>query len=263
MSVLSLFAGFALFAIHGAAIAQLPTFAVSTVKPSSPDEVGSNLNFNGDGVQWLNTTLIEIVQFAYHLDPGTDQQILRAPAWMGTKRFDVNAREDEATIERLKVMSFDDRTAALRQMTQELLRERFQLGTHLESRVLPVLVLIVAKGGPKLAAGGPVQDPKHWAGLHFDGHGHIEGRNTVLQPFVNVLGMTREVGGRHVVDETGLHGAYDFKLQWAPEESNGSADAQGPSLFTALEEQLGLRLASGKAPVACVAIDHVEPPTPN
>jgi uncharacterized protein (TIGR03435 family) len=263
MRVLCLLAAFVLLALPHAATAQDWKFAVSTVKPSSPDEVGSNLNFNGDGLQWFNTTLIEMVRFAYDLDPGTNQQILRAPAWMSSKRFDVNAREDEATIERLKSLSFDERTAVLRQMTQELLRERFQMGTHSESRVLPVLVLKVAKGGPKLAAESPVQDSKQWAGLHFDGHGHMEGRNTVLQPFVQILGLTREVGGRHVVDETGLHGSYDFKLQWAPEESNGSADAQGPSLFTALDEQLGLRLVPGKAPVHCVAIDRVEPPTPN
>lgn len=252
--------GTTLLAITASAYAQRFRFEVTTVKPSPPDIVSSDLNVRDDGLEWKNVPMTFMLQYAYRLSTGSDDQFIGGPAWLRSKRFDVVGKEDAQTQKMLASLSSGERDAELRVMMQGLLAERFELKVHREPRPLKVLVLSVAKGGPKLKPA--MQEVEgQWSGLHNDGSGHVDGRSTRVGDLVNVLSSMRELGGRLVLDQTGLTGRYDFTLRYAPEQESGAGD--GPGLFAALQEQLGLRLASTKAPVDCVVIDRIALPTAN
>jgi uncharacterized protein (TIGR03435 family) len=155
-------------------------------------------------------------------------------------------------------------------MMQTMLAERFQLKTHRETKELPVYSLMVAKGGPKLEEAKSGSLRMNW------GLGQIAYQSAPLSMLTNTL---TQLTGRLVLDQTGLTGTYDFTLKWTPDEgqmqmfrraSDGpvnseaaASDAIGPSLFTALKEQLGLRLEATKAPVEMLVVDHAERPSEN
>jgi uncharacterized protein (TIGR03435 family) len=248
-----------------------PGFEVSTVRPSSPDTPGSNMNLGADGIRSSNLPVIFLLKFAFNLNGGSDDQIIGAPAWLSSRLFDIRAKVDEEDEARIATMPADQRIAITRKMVQALLADRFQLKVHHESRELPVLALTVAKGGSKLTVvndtpQGSTTAASSWTGLHNVGAGETEGQDVPVALLVNALSSKPEIGGRLVVDETGLTGKYNFKLTWAPEGRQATVDdrgAGGPSLFTAISEQLGLKLETKKALVDCVVIDHVELPTPN
>jgi bla regulator protein blaR1 len=253
--------------------ASSPAFEVSTVKPSSPDARSSNLNLGSDLLRASNLPVLFLLQYAYNLNSGSTDQIVGAPSWISTMRFDLTAKMSNEGFAMIGAMKPDMRDAAQRRMMQELLADRFQLRVHHESRELAVLSLTVAKNGSKLAVVSqePVVEPSKprgpndWSGLH-NAEGLVEGRGASITMLINSLSWKPEVGGRLVVDETGLQGKYDFTLRWNPEygdSSDSKSDGTGASLFTALQEQLGLKLVSKKSAVDCIVIDHVEQPTPN
>ena len=152
-----------------------------------------------------------------------------------------------------------------RQMMQGLLSDRFKLITHFESKDLPVYALVPAKEGPKLKDAGPPQNPTDMS-LHGGGSGLITAQH-ITMPFVAQHLSDRL--GRLVIDKTGLTGYYDFKLEWTPDETEGNgvppppADRTGPSLYTAIQEQLGLKLETQKAPVKILVIDRAEKASEN
>jgi uncharacterized protein (TIGR03435 family) len=254
-----------------ASVPTTPAFEVSTVRPSSPEAPGSNLNLGADGIRSSNLPVIFLLKFALDLNGGSDDQIIGAPSWISSRPFDIRAKVDEEDEARIATTPTDQRIAITRKMVQALLADRFQLKVHHESRELPVLALTIAKGGSKLTAVNDTPQASttagsNWTGLHNVGAGETEGRDVPVALLVNALSSKSEVGGRLVVDETGLTGKYNFKLTWAPEDRQTTVDDHGadrPSLFTAIREQLGLELETKKAPVDCVVIDHVELPTPN
>jgi len=146
-------------------------------------------------------------------------------------------------------------------MMQALLADRFKLALHRDTKELPVYALTIARGGPKLSASGG-EFPRMRIG-----RGQIEAQKWTMAKFASDL--ARQLG-RPVIDRTELAGTYDFKLEWTPDESQpGSAEpggertisVVGPSIFTALQEQLGLRLESTKGPVEILVVDHVEKPS--
>ncbi len=159
----------------------------------------------------------------------------------------------------------------IRAMLRDLITERFRLQLHHETRQLAVYDLVVAKGGPRLlpaAEPAPPQDPNstrrpnRW--IRFVGVGELLGYSADMETLVTALCMQPEIGGRLVVDKTGLTGNYDFTLKWTPDILlNKASDTTGPSLFTALQEELGLRLEPAKAPVDSLIIDQVSPPAAN
>jgi uncharacterized protein (TIGR03435 family) len=240
------------------------TFEVATIRPSSPDARGSHLNGHPDGVSVGNMNLDSLIKFAYQLNASSDDQIIGGPKWIHTSTFDIDAKEDPSDTLALSKMSGEDRIHTLDLMLQALLADRFHLKVHHETRLLPVLALVVAPGGPKLTK--PADGPG-WRGLHNDGQGRIEGRDETIASLVNDLGYLPEIGGRMVVDQTGLTGHYDFTLNWSSQQLAGDASSQdnpnAVGLFAALPEQLGLKLKSTKAPVDVLVIDHIDPPTPN
>lgn len=255
------------------------SFDVATIKPTKPDAAGGMLVMNDDKFETEGQTLKMIIKFAYSLNMGADQQISGGPDWVGSTKFDIQAKEDPDTIAALKKIAGEQRVDVIRGMVRGLLADRFKLKVHPETRVLPVYALVLAKGGSKMTpsvetpAPADGSRPKGWQGLSMKERGQLEGRSANIGMFSGVLARQPEIGGRMVVDQTGLTGKYDFILKWTPDTSLGTSspaheggvatDPSGPSLFTALQEELGLRLDSTKAPVDTIVIDSAEMPSEN
>jgi uncharacterized protein (TIGR03435 family) len=158
-------------------------------------------------------------------------------------------------------------------MQQSLLADRFKLKVHFETRALPIYALVVAKGGPKLKASemnpaNPMETLKPKS-LRIMRAGSAAGVGVTMEMLAEILERQPEIGeghGRMVADETNLPGLYDWTLHWTPWQAKpgeASSDSNGPSLFTALQEQLGLKLEPAKAQVEVVVIDHIEFPSEN
>jgi uncharacterized protein (TIGR03435 family) len=249
-----------------------PAFEVSVVKPSKPDAQNSNLNLGQDRLQAQNLTLQSLMQFAYKLSSGSDDQILGGPKWMKSSRFDLEGKLDPETAAKVSKLTNDERLETLRKMLRGLLADRFQLKVHHETRMLPV-VGMQALGETKLVKfDDSMKNPaaeKSWQGLRNDGHGHIEGRGADLKMLASVLAFQPEIGGRLVLDQTELpeHERFTFDLKWTPERLAGeqadTSSGLGNSLFAAMQEELGLKLTATKAPVDVVVIDHIELPGEN
>ena len=252
----------------------LPAFEVSTIKPSTPDENEMKVMFTPNGIRIVDVPLMLIVREAFGLE---DDHLFGGPGWAKTSRFDVEAKVAPEDAPKLKTMNLDQR----RQMLVSLLEERCGLKYHQETRDLPEYELVVAKGGSKMQPSKP-DVPRNQASeghgnhiLTMHGRGHLESMGTDVHGLVRILST---VLGRTVVDQTGLKGDFDYKLDWTPDDmglamtKNGDGapaasaslpdDAQ-PSLFTALEEQLGLKLEATKGPVSVVVVDELEQPSAN
>jgi len=249
--------------------AKSPEFDVATIKPGKPGAQGSTFSFTpGEGVEVTNGTLKGIIEMAYDV---RDFQITGGPAWTDSQMFDIaakNAASDTGS-------QADNSTARIedtRLRLQALLRQRFQLKIRREMKELPVYVLEVGKKGPTLlesSAANPAGASP--AGINA-GCGQMTGTNTSM---ANLAYKLSRLLDRTVLDRTSLTGNYDFQLSWtldtggcsAPSLSGGSSvsanAADGPSLFTALKEQLGLMLVSQKAPVEVLVIEHAERPSAN
>lgn len=267
------------------AAASPAAFDVASVKPSSPDSRGRSLMMSEGKFNTENQPLTGLIKFAYSLK--SDDQLLGAPAWLGSRGFDIEAREDAAFVEEAKTLPPEQRIARIKLMVQALLMERFRLQVNRETRELPVYVLVVAKGGPKMTATPPPDLPRASAappapgdppvrrrgsGVRSNGRGDLTGLSATMDVLTSVLSNQPETSGRLVLDKTGLTGNYDWTLKWTPEKSesmvsggSGAAPAEetGPSFFTAIQEQLGLKLESQKAPVPVVVISHIELPDAN
>lgn len=255
------------------------TFDVISVKPDH-DGTGSMMRMNPDGFTAKNVPAHMLLTEAFQADAG---QVLGEPDWATSMNWDIEAKVIGDDVPVLKAMSFDQR----RSMMRQVLEERFGLKVHHEMRDLPVYALVVAKGGPKLKEYKPDPDHPMMPGspgrLMFNGR-RLEGGGANMQFLAVVLARP---AGRKVIDKTGLTGRYDFTLTWGGDEGEGgmraapegppppggapapgggpvTADpAAGESIFTALEEQLGLKLEPIKTPVDVVVIDHLEKPAEN
>lgn len=220
-------------------------FEVASIKPTPPGRRrgGGGSRYGHGSVTMNNVTLKRAIMGAWNVGP---HQIAGGPEWLDTDAFEISARagtpvEDAPTINA---------------MLRNLLAERFKLETHLETRVLPAFVLEVTKGGPKMELS---TDP---AASTSTGRGSIEGRRITMDQFAEVLARQMDLP---VVNRTALDGAYNLDLEWTPVRLNVTAEAppDGPSVFTAIQEQLGLRLLTQKTPIGMLVIDHAERPEDN
>jgi uncharacterized protein (TIGR03435 family) len=258
-------------------------YEIASIKPNN--SVTDNrpvMNYTADGYIATGVPLIILIQSAYGIFD-TDR-ISGAPNWVNSERFDIDAKMDGAAIDALKNLSAADRTPARQQMLQSLLRERFKLTIHRETKELSAYTLVVAKTGSKLQEGKPGDTYSNGyrdsGGRGGPGTVQLKGRGGLVAqgaPIANLAGMLSWLLGHNVVDRTGLTGKYDFTLQWTPDEGespmlSGAASGQpaapppdpnGPSLSMALQDQLGLKLESKKGPVEIIVIDHVERPSGN
>ena len=273
MWVLVLFkGGLATLAAQGAKPVQGASFDVTVVRLSKPDVQNSTLNLRQDQLQVQNLTLQSLIQFAYKLSSGSDDQIIGGPKWMKTTRFDMEAKMDAEAAGKASKMTGKERLDLQREMLKSLLADRFQMEVHHETRTLPV-VQMQAIGATKLlkfeAPANTSGDTKAWQGLRNDSHGHVEGRGADLKMLASVLAFQPEIGGRLVIDQTGLPSddRFTFDLRWTPEKlaeaQGGGPEDHAVSLFTAVQEELGLKLTAAKAPVDVVVIDRIKMPDEN
>jgi uncharacterized protein (TIGR03435 family) len=254
------------------ATAGLPSYDVASIKPGKSD-MGTMLLFRLDGFTAKGMNLKSLIKEAYGIE---NDQILGAPNWLNTESYDIEAKVDGADATALGKLSDEQRKL----MFQSFLRERFQLKTHWEKKELPILALVVAKNGPKLHEAkpgdtypdgikGPDGKPEGHAGMMMWGNDRLTGQGISIAQMVQPL--TQQLD-RTVVDQTGLTGKYDVELRWTPDNTSTpstgpdrgiAADSPTPSIFTAMQEQLGLKLESHKAPVEVLVIDQVAAPSAN
>jgi uncharacterized protein (TIGR03435 family) len=248
------------------------SFDTATGKLSDPANVHEAMYWRQpDGLKWDSVTVSGMIANAYGVSRIVRGQIEGGPSWMGSRAFDINAKVDAETAARWSKMTGPEVDEDRRSMTRSLLVNRFHLKFHHETREMPTLVLRVAKIGSKLEPPHPDQDLQ--AGIppnriNFFGRGHMEGHSALMSNLARSLASEPEIAGRPVVDKTDLTGGYDFTLRWTSDDpSPGAAppdpDAQWPTLFTALGEQLGLKLTPEKQPIDVIVIDSVEMPGEN
>jgi uncharacterized protein (TIGR03435 family) len=246
----------------------IESYSVVSVKASAAGvNQGGQAHIGDTSIEARNMPLKYFIKAAYGLQ---NAQILGGPAWMDSQLFDVVAKSDLTLAADKKDWTPAQRKGfELRGMVplQNLLADRFALKVHFEDREAAVYALVIAKSGSKLQPPGAIKDfGATYSGIRFIGPGllvAIQSTTGQLSRFLNSFYSSQL--GRLVVDDTGLTGTYDFRLQWTPDlqASTDTADSPGPSLFTAIQEQLGLKLEPQKAPVRTLIIDHVEPPSAN
>jgi uncharacterized protein (TIGR03435 family) len=273
--------------LSGAAIAQsdtVPQFEVASIKPAAPDQRGTFIRPGANGgININNMGVKELITFAWRIQP---YQISGGPSWIESAHYDISATGNHRP-----------KPDELPLMIQALLADRFQLKVHHETKELPIYALVLAnkngKLGPQLNESKegsctpfdptkpppplePGKPPVMGCGGMFMGPARLDAKSVDLAMLTPSL--ARMLGGT-VVDKTGLTGKFDFQLQWTPDQAQLQAmappgglppgmpvpqfDTNGPSIFTALQEQLGLKLESQKGPVDILVIDHVERPSEN
>lgn len=230
-------------------------FEVASIKPAKPGpNAGGGIKPLPGGQTYVatNVPVKLMIRLMYHLN---NSQISGGPSWLDTDLYDVDAKADGPhTLDELHMMF------------QNLLVDRFKLQFHKETRTLPAYELVVDKSGSKMTENDKPED--------FDipiqprGFGSIQATHSSMSYFSWFLS---QVLNKPVVDQTELTKFYDFKLDWTPElpagfvprDGAGPPPTNGPDIFTAVREQLGLKLDSHKGPVEVMVIDHVEKPSEN
>ncbi len=246
------------------------TASIQTEKPQGDGErmqIAMRVAFSRDGFAEEGNTMQMLVRLAYGVQ---DDQILGAPNWFNSRRYDIDAKLGTSAQEQMSKLSLDQRKSADRRLLQGLLEDRFHLALHRESKELPVYELMVAEGGPKLQEAKPGDNHSYFTNIaSHSGMGQVrigEGEfNAQAVELAAMAEMLSERMGHAVVDKTGLTGKYDFTLRWTPIPSqdplgiNSSAPPEPTgSLLTAIQEQLGLKLVPQTKPMEVLVIDHVE-----
>ncbi len=271
----------ALFAQAGAAtapqaatvVAPSISFDVVSIRQSMDRNAprGRSAPANGDGMTFTNVPMAMVILFACHFNNPT--LTIGFPDWTLSDRYDVAVKVSSADVDAYHKLTSVQRSMMLR----KVLEDQLKLKAHLESRPVLVYDLVVAKNGPKmkLAKPGDTYSNGFKAAtgqtILFTPPSHLVGQGASMTDLANRISDMGEYSiGRQVFDKTGLTAKYDFSLQWTPDmkgagdsDSDGGAGGSGPSLFTAVEEQLGLKLDSAKEPVQCLIIDHAERPSEN
>jgi uncharacterized protein (TIGR03435 family) len=244
---------------YGQSGVEPPKYEVASIKPNTDLDFRFAFRIESSGrLAATGITLKRLMMTAYNVQ---DFRIVGGPDWMVSRRWDVQAKPD-------RVVSPEQ----IRPMLRALLENRFQLRSHSEKRQLPVYELSVDRKGSKVQR---VKDSETKADVRV-GAGLIQLTKATAATFASQLSYAL---GRPVIDKTMLSGEFDFALEWTPEPGEdggpttaglppGTSDqpastSDGPSIFTAIPEQLGLRLKSGRGPVEVIVIDDVRMPTAN
>jgi uncharacterized protein (TIGR03435 family) len=228
-----------------------PSIEVATIKPNKS---GGPIwtHFDPERMIWTGVQVSVLIQEAYNV---RSYQIVGGPVWIGSDSWDINVKTEGPTGNREKML-----------LLQSLLADRFQLRFHRETREMKAYKLVVAKSGPKLheVKDG---DPGSGPGSTRVDRGLLKGRSVSVSDLARFL---QSELGRPVEDGTGLTGKYDYKLEWVPDESQPNSGgeaplpgAEGPTIFSAIQEQLGLKLEATKGSGEVMVIDHAEKPGGN
>ena len=245
---------FLLLLATAASLAAQTLSYVASVKPNNAaDPHGLNEYSPGGRFTAVATTVSTLIRNAYRIQ---GYQLIGAPVWFSTKRYDISAKADESP------------APTQQTLLRALLKDHFKLVAHNETRELPAFALTLARTdgrpGPNLipsdfdctaphAPPEPGRTPQCGA---ISNSGHFAGKAVLISQLVTSLSF---FAGRIVVDKTALSGRYDLDLRWAPDEA-ARGDSDLPSLFTALQEQLGLKLVPERAPVEVLVIDSAAEP---
>jgi len=242
-------------------------YDVATIKPANPNAQGGGGGMRPNGSFYTkNQSLKNIVCGAYDV---MLFQCVGGPAWFESDQYDIEAKPDSATQEQLQTLGMKQRVQVYQRMKQALFADRLKLKVHYETREMPIFALVVAKGGLKMheskegdtyANGLKGSDGKAFGrGAFMVGNGKMTAQGMSMDALAGQLAATTS----HIVNnKTGLTGVYEFTLKYSDDVA-ASSDSTVPSIFTALEEQLGLKLESSKGPVQVLVIDHVERPSAN
>lgn len=274
--------------------APLPAFEVASIKKHVPDSNGGKegITMGGPDISQfraLNVTAKMLIETAYNV---SDFQIAGGPAWIDSEHWDINAKVDDSLVAQLEKLPRHEQQAQQALMIRSLLLDRFKLQVTRSTKEGNVLALVVAKGGPKLKEVAP-PDPQASAGpppagplvagqprTPAPGQALLMMNNKLVTlasngvPIANLVNQLSMQLGQKVVDHTGLKGTYQYTLQFAPQRALGdmrpppateasASDSDTSSIFTALPEQLGLKLESTKGSIDEITIGHIEEPTPN
>jgi uncharacterized protein (TIGR03435 family) len=244
-----------------------PKFEVVSIKPNTSGDFNAGIRSFPRRFEAKNVWLRYLIQFAWNIK---DFQLTGGPGWISSDRYNVEATADRnATAEQQRLM------------VQALLEDRFQLKLHREARESRAYALVAAKGGIKLQASKAgsceerkpdTQDPKGCGNLAWSQQ-RVDGTDITREAFATALTQTLQ---QPVIDRTGFTGKFDVHVEWAPDQStpgilvpdpgppeDGATDPNGKSIFTVLQEQLGLKLESTKGPVEFLVIDRLERPSEN
>jgi uncharacterized protein (TIGR03435 family) len=223
--------------------AKRPEFDVISIKPTQPTGEGAipiGRSGNPGSITLQGVTAKEVIARAYSL---RGYQI-SGPAWIDQERYDILARVGRPASD-----------AEQRSMLQSMLADRFQVTAHNETRVLPAYELALAKNGPRLHA----STADEIGSRVFPNAPGVHAKQITMQRLAELLSMKLD---RPVADNTGVPGVFDIELTWTPDTAPPDADL-GPSVFTAIQEQLGLKLQARKLPIEVLVIDHISKPTAN
>lgn len=259
------------------AASKAPAFEVVSVRPNKSGK-GFAMTYTPDGFATIDMPLQPVIVNAYNL---RDQEFIvggklipGGPRWINSDRYDIQAKMSGSDIAKLQKLSVDQQLAQKRLMLQSMLADRFKLKVHSETKQGRCYALVIGKNGPKMKEAKSI-DPAFPHGKLFARPGVVTAQGARLSELVFVL-----TGSLHcpVLDKTGLVSKYDFALKYSPDqrsslmflrpeggqqESAPGPDDSRPSLFTAVQEQLGLRLMPTTVPVESIVIDHVEKPSAN
>jgi uncharacterized protein (TIGR03435 family) len=226
-----------------AAPPQPQAFQIVSIKPNRSGE-DTTIKTSLGRLRAVSVTPHELLLYAF---AARDSQLIGGPDWLMKERFDVEA---------VTGTSDDLDRTTLQPLLQSMFADRFKLKFHRENREFPVYSLAVAKGGPKLTAHAGEGQPS--TGINSrSGKYVVNARKTTMKGLAEVLGRQSD---RFVIDNTGLEGEYDFRLAWT---DLATVDSGDPSLFTAIQEQLGLKLEPAKGPVQVTVIDSIGRPSEN
>jgi uncharacterized protein (TIGR03435 family) len=265
------------------AAAPPPSFEVASIKPNHSGEMRFFMSWQPGRFTATGMTVRFLITAAYDVK---DFQVSGGPGWINSDRYDIDAKEPDSVAEQMEKLPREQQRKWAQSMLQSLLADRFKLKLTRGTKEMPAYALVVTKNGPKLQQAKPVDTPadapnppagRPRGPMMRMRPGELTGQGVALSFLASMLSQQL---GRTVVDQTGLKGNYDFTLKWTPEPGEGMMlggpggggpppenapppDTSGPSIFTAIQEQLGLKLEPTKAPAEVLVVDHVEKPSEN
>ena len=242
----------------------LPAYDVVTIRPNNSLSGSTRMSTNPGILTFTNVTIKQMLSYAYGIREGL---ISGVPGWAESAHFDISAKVVDPDMAALKAMTSPQRSA----MLQPILADRFSAMVHTEKKELPVFDLVILKGGPKfkeyvLPAG---EDSKKGPGL---GSGSIHINNFDMTatgiPMTSLAETLARQVDKTVIDKTGLTAKYDLELKFTPEGARMNGQPleptdEAPNIFTAVQEQLGLKLVPAKGPVPTLVVDQIKQPTEN
>jgi uncharacterized protein (TIGR03435 family) len=242
-------------AAPSAADSVTPAYDVITIKPNHSASGNVDIDTDDDRYSATNVSLKQLLENAYDIK---QDLISGISGPLEGARFDIEAKISDPNHDALKKLTPEQD----RKLLLPLLTERFQLKVHAETKILPVYELVLIPGGPKFK---PSADQTRTGGGSMSVHGY-RARTDLSAHDIPMTSLAKTLAGavhRTVIDKTGLKGNFDLTLQWSNDENPDSGAEQAPSIFTAVQEQLGLKLQSAKGPVETLVVDHAAMPSEN